>query len=200
MLLEFLFAFCCVFAGLALPSPGIGPMYVRAHAALGNALVQGTELASGVSLAFLATREEDLTQNPWQATLQVTPPRPATPVKVPIDFRGLAFLPTAAFIGLALAAPLGSARRNLVVLAAGLPVLEVLLLLMMSVPLLSFLGGTGPVRAFDLGVGSHVVLQVLYRALVAPPGMAFAVPLFLWWLLVTATKPAQATAPTSLLD
>jgi hypothetical protein len=53
-------------------------------------------------------------------------------------------------------------------------------------PLVSFLGGTGPVAAFTLGRPAHVALQLVYRALVVPPGMAYAVPLLLWWgLLVT---------------
>jgi hypothetical protein len=181
-LLEFLFAFCCVFAGLALP-PGLGPVYTRLHAAIGNALVSG-ELASGVELSVTTTPEQ-LQREPWQATLSVVPPPPQTKVLVPIDLRGLMFLPTVTFIALAAAAPLGSARRNLFVLGLGLPLLELLLLVLNCVPMLSFLGGTGPVLAFSLGRGTHTFLQIIYRALVAPLGMMFALPLFLWWILVS---------------
>ena len=182
-LLEFLFALCCVFAGLALPSPGLGPLYVRAHAALLDGVVGGLQLESGVSLSVQATSEE-LEQHPWKATLVIQPPAPARPVLVPTDLRGLMFLPTAAFMALALATPLASFKRNLRILALGLPALECLLLVLNTVPMLSFLGGTGPVGAFQLGVGTHALLQVVYRALVAPPGMMFAVPLFIWWVLV----------------
>lgn len=181
-MLEFLFAFCCVLGGLALPSPGIGPVYTRLHAAIGNALVSG-ELDSGVKLSVSATHQQ-LGHEPWQATLTVEPPAPKTKVLVPVDLRGLMFLPTVAFVALALAVPLGSARRNAFVLAVGLPILELLLLFLNCVPLLSFLGGTGPVQAFELSRGVHTVLQVIYRALVAPLGMMFALPLFLWWILV----------------
>jgi hypothetical protein len=182
---EVLLGFFCVFGGLALPSRGLGPYYVAAHVVLGNALVQGIELDSRVRLGFVATREQ-LTKEPWQATLVIAPPRPTAPVQVPIDLRVLAFLPTAAFIALAVAVPLGSIRRHLIVLAAGLPLLEVLLLTLMAAPLLSFLGGTGPVQAFHLGRATHTVLQILYRAFVVPPGMTFAVPLFLWYVLATS--------------
>lgn len=181
-MLEFLFAFCCVFGGLTLPAPGLGPMYTRLHAAIGNTLVSG-ERDSGVQLSVAATREQ-LEREPWQATLTVQPPAPKTKVLVPIDLRGLMFLPTVAFVALALAAPLGSARRNALVLAVGLPILELLLLFLNCVPMLSFLGGTGPVQVFALSRGVHTVLQVIYRALVAPLGMMFALPLFLWWILV----------------
>ena len=114
---------------------------------------------------------------------------------VPIDLRTLLFLPTAAFVGLALAAPLGSARRNARVLGIGLLVLLPALWLLTALPLLSFLGGTGPVRAFDLPPLVHVVLQTIYRALVAPPGMAYALPLLLWWVLVARLESAKAGSP-----
>jgi hypothetical protein len=40
------------------------------------------------------------------------------------------------------------------------------------------------VRAFDIGVAGHAALQVVYRALEASPGMAYAIPLSLWWILI----------------
>lgn len=178
----FLFAFVCVFAGLAL-FHGIGPTYTRLHVALGNALVSG-QLASGTTLHFRAT-DSELEAEPWRATLRVEPAPPERPLEVPIDLRTLLFLPTAAFIALAVAAPLRSLREHLQLVALGLSILEPLLLFLVATPLLSFLGGTGPVHAFTLSRPTHVVLQVLYRALVTPPGMAFAIPLLVWWGLLT---------------
>jgi hypothetical protein len=190
-LAQFLFAFSCVFAGLALPSPGIGPAYTRAHAAVCNGLVGRSTFAQGVTLRFQAS-DAELAGHPWQLTLQVSDPARREPVLVPIDLRTLLFLPTAAFIGLALAAPLGSARRNARVLGLGLLILLPLLWLLTALPLLSFLGGTGPVRAFELPPLVHAVLQTIYRALVAPPGMAYALPLLLWWALVARLQPDKA--------
>ena len=181
---EVLLGFACVFGGLSLPSRGVGPYYVRAHVAVANAVVEQVELKSQVRLSFVATPEQ-LAQEPWQALLVIAPPHTATPTGVPIDLRVLAFLPTAAFIALAVAVPLGSVRRHLLVLLVGLPLLELLLLALMAAPLLSFLGGTGPVEAFTLGRWSHALLQVVYRALVVPPGMTFAVPLLLWYIVAT---------------
>jgi len=181
---EVLLGFFCVFGGLALPARGLGPYYVAAHVALGNALVQGLELESRVRLSFVAPREQ-LAQEPWQATLVITPPGSTPPVQVPMDLRVLMFLPTAAFIALAVAVPLGSLRRHVLVLAVGLPLLELLLVALLAAPMLSFLGGTGPVQAIQLGRATHTLLQIVYRAFVVPPGMTFAVPLLLWDALAT---------------
>jgi hypothetical protein len=178
-----LFAFLCVFGGVALPSPGLGPTYTRAHETLGNALVEGKSFERGVTLHF-AEPDADVVTHPWQLTLHIRDPARPDLVLVPIDLRTLLFLPVAAFIGLALAAPLGSARRNARVLALGLLILEPLLLLLTALPILSFLGGTGPVLAFRLSPAVHALFQTVYRALVAPPGMMYALPLLLWWVLV----------------
>jgi hypothetical protein len=178
----FLVSFACVFGGLSLLH-GVGPSYTRAYAALGNALIGG-QLASGITLQFRATGAE-LAASPWRVTLRVEPKPPGRPVEVPIDARSLLYLPSAAFLALAVAARLRSLGMHLQLIGIGLLVLEPLLLFSIATPLLSFLGGTGPVRAFTLGRPSHVLLQVWYRALVAPPGMAYAVPLLVWWALVT---------------
>jgi len=192
-LIGFLFAFACVFGGLVLPSPGIGPAYVRAHAALGNALVAGASFESGDVLHFEAS-DAELAQHPWQLTLQVSA-RERPPVLVPIDLRTLLFLPISAFIALALAAPLGSARRNARVLAQGLLMLVPALYLLTVLPLASFLGGIGPVRVFRLAPALHVLFQTIYRALVAPPGMMYALPLLLWWVLVARSYPSLVVPP-----
>jgi hypothetical protein len=196
---QFVFAFACVFGGLALPSPGIGPAYTRAHAALGNALVSGASFERGVTLHFDAA-DADLAAHPWQLTLQVRDPqRIEQAVLVPMDLRTLLYLPLVAFVGLALAAPLGSAWRNARVLGQGVLILTPTLLGLLALPLLSFLGGTGPVRAFRLAPFLHVLFQTVYRALVAPPGMMYALPLLLWWALVARLEPRRvvdSAAPT----
>lgn len=150
---------------------------------LGNALLPATP-AAGVGLRFLAGQEL-LNQQPWVLTLLIRPDLPASPISVPIDLRTLAYLPSACFTALALATPLGSWRRTLELLGMGLLILEPLLMILLALPLLSFLGGTGPVRVFQLGRGAHTILQILYRALVASPGMAYVIPLLLWLALLS---------------
>lgn len=179
---ELVFGFVCVFAGLALPSRGLGPLYVGLHAALGNALLPAS-LDSGVALAFQVT-EATVRDQPWSLPLVVTPPLPRAPVSALLDMRTLAFLPTACFVALAAATPLASRWQNVRILLVGLGILETLLLLLNTLPVLTFLGGAGPVAAIELSVATQTALQVLYRALVASPGMAYAIPFFLWWVLV----------------
>jgi hypothetical protein len=178
---RFLGAFLCVFAGLALLR-GPGPIYARAHAEVANVLVDGLRFSSGERLHFEAPKPNE---DPWRVTLHIAPVLTGPRADVPIDLRSLVFLPTAAFIGLAIAVSLRSVREHLLLLATGLLILEPLCLALVALPLLSFLGGTGPIRVFSLSRPIHVVLQVLYRGLVAPPGMAYAVPLFVWWLLLS---------------
>lgn len=189
--LAFLCAFVCVFGSLAI-AHGPGPSYSRFHAALGNAIAHTFPLASGVHLEFDAT-DRELEQHPWRVTLHVEEREATTAtarhlIAVPIDLRSLLFLPSAAFLALAIAMPLRSTWAHVQIIVCGLLILEPVLVLLVALPLLSFLGGTGPVQAFSLSRPTHVVLQILYRALVAPPGMAYAIPLLLWWLLVVAVN------------
>lgn len=183
--LDFGFGFVCVFGGLSLPFAGLGRAYAGAHAALGNALLPSS-LASGVGLAFRTVSElnpAEASTAAWSLTLLVTPLAPAGPIQMPMDLRTLVYLPTACFVALVLAMPAPSVRRKLAALGVGLAILQPLLWLLLALPVVSFLGGTGPVRAYSLGLGTHTVLQILYRALVASPGMAYVIPLLLWWAL-----------------
>jgi hypothetical protein len=189
---RFLGAFLCVFAGLALLR-GPGPIYARAHAEVANVLVDGLRFSSGERLHFEAPKPNE---DPWSVTLHIAPVLTGPRADVPIDLRSLVFLPTAAFIGLAIAVSLRSVREHLLLLATGLLILEPLCLALVALPLLSFLGGTGPIRVFSLSRPIHVVLQVLYRGLVAPPGMAYAVPLFVWWLLLSRLIRGRAARLT----
>ena len=179
--LDFGFAFLCVFGGLSLPFAALARTYVQAHVALGNALLPSS-LDSGVQLAFRSTKGS-VAAELWSLTLLVTPLAPALPIQMPMDLRTLIYLPTACFVALVLATPAASYRRKLTLLGVGLAILQPLLWVLLALPVLSFLGGTGPVRAFTLGLGTQTVLQILYRALVASPGMAYVIPLLLWWAL-----------------
>jgi hypothetical protein len=184
---QFLLAFACVFAGLALPSRGLGSLYTRAHTALGNALVQDLAFASGARLQF----SHDLAERPWQSTLTVRKPGQRT-LAFPIELRTLSFLPLVTFVALAVAAPLSRPRRNVAVLGAGLVVLVPLLLASISLPLIAVLGGLGPIRLFSLSDSTRLVVDVLHRVFVAPPGMAYAVPLLLFWALLGTVGKAPA--------
>ena len=57
---------------------------------------------------------------PWRVTLHVDSPAPRPAVLVPIDVRSLLYLPTAAFIALAIAVRLRSTREHLRLIGVGL--------------------------------------------------------------------------------
>jgi hypothetical protein len=191
---QFLFVFACVFGGLALPSPRVARLYVQAHADLGNVLLKDAKFERGVQLDFDSSFGQSA--RPWQLTLRIRDPARTDLVLVPIDLRTLLFLPLITFVGLCSAVRLGTVWLNVRLLVLGLMILQPVLWLLTALPVISFLGGTGPVRALHLSRVVHVVLQVLYRATVVPPGMAYALPLLLWWALLPRTPAVVALGST----
>lgn len=176
---DFVFAFICVFSGLVLVSSRLGPSYARLCAASVSLFLPRASLSGGVGLE-LAAGSADFVGSPWQVSLLVT--RGGVLLEaIPIDARSLCFLPLLAFTALVVATPQIRPRRKLGLVLLGVPLLQLVLLALTAAPVLSFLGGTGPVTARALPLGVHVALQVLYRGLVAPPGMAYALPLLAWW-------------------
>jgi hypothetical protein len=199
-LLDFCFGFACVFVGLSLPLPGVPALYVRAHACVAGWLLPSA-LASGTRLSLLLG-DDVLRARPWSLTLLVEPLSPRAPISIPIDLRELVYLPSACFIALAVAVPLASWRQNVKLAGVGLLMLEPLLLGLVTLPVLSFLGGTGPVHAFELGIAAHALLQVLYRALVVSPSMTYVIPLLLWsallrYFTIPKSEPFAATSARS---
>jgi hypothetical protein len=197
---KFLFRFACVFAVLSLPLPGLAWAFSQSTSWLGDQLVSEARFVSGARLDFTPAsgdraaaggKMEAKKVDPWQAILWVHDGTRPRPIGVPIDVRGLYYLPIAAFVALVLATPVPMARR-LRALAMGLLVLLPLGLALIALPLFSFLGGIGPIRVYELSSTSHSLINVVYRALVAPPGMAYAIPALLWWVLLYVTRDSSA--------
>jgi hypothetical protein len=101
-----------------------------------------------------------------------------------VDIRRVWYLPSAVFVALCFALPLHNARRMAILLLIGLVTLPLLSLL----PVVSFLA---QIHVLELGVVAHAALDIAYRALVAPLGMAFAVPCFWWFTLVSLFEPLR---------
>jgi hypothetical protein len=95
-----------------------------------------------------------------------------------LDARRTGYLPAAVFVAIAFVSRLPR-KRKAVVVSLGLALLSLLSLL----PVLSFFSGRLPIVALELSGPSRVIVDVLYRSLVAPLGMAYAVPALLWALL-----------------
>ncbi|HEX7669597.1 MAG TPA: hypothetical protein VF395_08440, partial [Polyangiaceae bacterium] len=105
--MPFLLRFICILAVYLLPFRPIGNLYGGVAAALGN-LTLGEDLHSGVALRFASpTRvcDDDAACDGFGIELRAASTRTRASVRVPIDLRTLAYIPTAVFIALSIAAP-----------------------------------------------------------------------------------------------
>jgi hypothetical protein len=171
------FLFC--FALLAPPWPAFGRAYGRAVGTLADAALG--EAAAPVTLRFSAATA-------WQLKVHAEDPQTGRFVGTLLDLRRAGYIATAVFVALALATPLRWGNR-LALLGAGVTLLQLLPLL----PLLWFFSGELPVQAFRLGSLARSSIAIAYHALVAPPGMAYALPGLLWlflrWLIAPRAQP-----------
>jgi hypothetical protein len=195
VVVAFLAKFVALLALFMVPWPVLGGICSGTFSAVGNFLVADRVFASGAHLEFRDRGSEpetgpgDAKTFDWEATLLVRPAR-GRHIEVPVDVRGLAYLPMAAFLALGLAFPIHGWRRRLFVLIVGLAVLAPLTALLISLPLFPFLGGAGPIQVFSLNRTVQSVLEMAYRALVAPPGMTYAIPALLFWALWALSDPS----------
>jgi hypothetical protein len=194
--LPFLLRFTCILAVYLLPFRPIGNVYSQVAAALGNVTL-GEGAHADTSLRFGTppdTCGDEFLCDGFGAELRATNTRTRGAVRVPIDLRTLAYIPTAAFVALCIAAPIWQGARGAIILLVGLGALQIFLALSIAVPLVLFFANPAPLHLVDLSPAAHRALDVLYRALVAPPGMAFAIPGLLWlvlvWLVPRPTPPA----------
>jgi hypothetical protein len=197
--LPFLLRFTCILAVYLLPFRPIGNAYGGIAAAVGN-LTLGNAPHSGTVLRFAPPDDaggEDPAPDAFSIELRAKNARTRSPIRVPIDLRTLAYIPTAVFVALSIAAPIWQGARGAIVLIGGLAVLQVFLALSIAAPLVLFFANPAPMHLVDLSPTWHRILDILYRALVAPPGMAFAIPGILWLLMIwlVPARP-KASAPT----
>jgi hypothetical protein len=167
--------FLLALALLLPPWPAIGRAYGRAVGAWTDLTL--SPAAAPVKLRFTVPAADDPGGSSWELRVHAEDPS-GRYVGTVLDLRRSGYIASAVFAALALATPLRWKQR-LVLMGAGLAILQLLPLL----PLLSFFSGKLPVRAFQLGAATSAAVEIAYHALVAPPGMAYAVPALLWLLL-----------------
>ena len=180
--LRFLLLLAVFFAPLAV----IGQTYAGAFRNVAALLAPSTFREGEVSIGFTGPSES----KPWEVVMLAEDRVTARKISVPIETRSLSYVPLAVFMALALSTPVRDSRREGQILGFGLLCMLTLMGVLIAAPLLLLLGGASPVRAFELGVGSRLFLELVHRALVSPPGMAFAVPALVWWGLVSGTRRA----------
>lgn len=175
-----------VFMVLMLPLPSIGRGYGHLVGALGR-LVVALGASSEVEVRFTpggADGSKEPPGNSWLLGIRADDSDSGQYVGTVLDLRRSGYTACAVFVALALSTRLGR-RKKVALLGGGLGALQLLPLL----PLLSFFSGKLPVTVFAFGPVSRAIIEVGYHALVAPPGMAYAVPGLLWLLLVMRLDP-----------
>jgi len=115
---------------------------------------------------------------PWRVTVIAANESTAQGAKAELDVRRVGWLPFGAFSALLLAFPVRRWKRRLAVAAAGLCFLHALWLLPVLASFGSARGGF-----FALGTLGHGLVVVAQRALQTLPGMAYALPALLWFVL-----------------
>lgn len=173
----------CLLSLCMYPWPRVGEVYSDAAGALGNLLLGDAastlhfvraESGSGFSIELVARRSMS-----------------ADVVRVPIDLRTLTYIPTAVFLALTLAARIWTSSRGVTVLVLGLVWLHGFLIASITIPLLLFFAEPQPMHLLDLGTTLRQLLDIVYRSLVAPPGMTYAVPALIWLALLWLVPDAR---------
>lgn len=165
---------------LFLPWPGLGRGYARVVAMLAEAVLVPASPTVTLRFGVPAAGEGRV----WRLDVHAEDAATGQFVETALDLRRAGYLASAVFTALVLATRMRRWRR-LATLGAGLVALQVLPLL----PVLAFFSGKLPVQVFVLGDLARTAVDVAYRALVAPPGMAYAVPAMLWLALVWLVEP-----------
>jgi hypothetical protein len=192
--LAFIARFVCALFLLLSAWPYVARPYGACLATLGNALKPGRAQAV---LEFSVPTFEPHAAESFALMFSARQLSASTVISVPIDLRNLAYLPTACLLALALATPLWRIRRGLLLLAAALVLLHIFLVASLAMPLVLLFAGPRPLHLIDLSPLLHAALDVLYRALVAPPGMAYAIPGLLWLGLISLSDDCDRDPGTA---
>lgn len=181
--------FAFVLALLLAPWPGLGETYSAGVTRLGNALTVFE--SSHAQFEFVRPGENEPA---FSSVLRARDAATGQRLQVPIELRTLTFIPTMTFIALVLASSAGrSLRRSALQLLVGLAGLQLFLVFSLLAPLCLFFAEPQPMQLIRLSAPVYDALTIFHRALVAPPGMAYAVP-FLWWLVLSALDRPAAPA------
>jgi hypothetical protein len=176
--------FVIVLALVLVPWPGLGRAFTDAVGAIGTALAQPISASSNVS--FLLRSPKPIEGQPdWRAVISVRQDFPdgSSVHAGAIDLRRAGYLQLAAFVALAVAWPPQGRTRALLAVAVALAIVSTAI----ALPILAFLS---PLGAVHLGASLEALVSLASRALVAAPGMAYAVP-GLAWLAVNQGEPIR---------
>jgi hypothetical protein len=180
--------FGLVFALLAAPWPGLGHAFTGAVGSIATAIADPLSASSNVTVVVRSPNQDEA-QPDWRGVIAVREDLPSGPLDRAgaIDLRRAGYLQLATFAALAVAWPPSGRRRALLAASVALAIVA----MCTAVPILAFLSSVG---AVDPGTALGALLSLASRALVAAPGMAFAVPGLSWLALSPALREAAVKA------
>ena len=173
---------------LIAPWPGLARLASGAFTDVAQVVVAPLLRTSKFDIGFTRA-PSGVAEGDWDTVVLVKNPKTGRILdNASLDVRRVWYLPSAVFVALCIGFPRGGRRGVGLLLAIGLFILPVLSLL----PLLSFLGQD---QVIQLGSVVQSALAIGYRALVAPLGMAYAIPAFLWLAMAELLRAVPALAP-----
>ena len=187
----FCLRFVAILAVYLLPWGPIGDAYAGAAVAIASATVAGDSGALRLEFTRADASDSGGMDARFGVELRATDTASGATVRLALDLRSLTYLPTAVFVALAVAAPIWQGRRGLRVLLGGLGILHVFLGATLALTVVLFLAQPAPLHAVHLAPVTALMLDVLHRVFVSPPGMAIAVPGFVWVALVWLTSESR---------
>ena len=193
--LRSLATFAVVFVLLNLPARGAGHAVAIAASDFANAAIGGYAFGPDIELRFApalparAALSTDV-DRAWTIVLRAQRVRAGAHGQVALNLRRAFWVPLSVFVALALASPIWRGARGFIVLAIGVVAVLLPSLFLIAIHATGLLYEQSVV---DLSDGAQAAFVFGY-ALLAPPGMVYAVPLLLWAQLLVASRPRALIA------
>ena len=179
--------FVVLFGALLVPWPGVSSAFVRAYSRFADACVGGTLSSAGHSVHVLGPQTG---LEPWRAGIVIVSRATGELSATTMDCWRAVYLPMSVYLALAFAWPRRRWMMALTIAGAGTLVLAFL-------PALLVAETATRAGAMQVRVGTNALLLTLNRALWAPPGMAFIVPVLLFFALLALANRVWPTPPAA---
>jgi hypothetical protein len=179
--------FALLFVATRLPVPFVADLYAATFAGVANvgfAVVNHTQ--SSVAL-HMEPPDSIHVLGSWKPLLHIDERATGERRTIPLNVKIFSYYLIATFLALALATPLSGLRRHAIVIGGGLAATATVSTALTALPVLVEYAVTG---ALGGALGSAV--ETAYMGVLTPV-MAYVVPVLIWWLLVSLTRPDAAS-------
>lgn len=180
--------FTLVYAGLSQPAPDLGRAVARVASHAANRTIGGDALARDLDVRFepAVERPSDTSgaDRAWMVLLRAERYPTGAHAEIHFDLRRAFWVPLAVFFALMLASPIWQSMRGPIVLVTGVLALQIPFALSALINAVALMYEN---YVIDLSENAQSAVRFGY-ALLAPPGMVYAIPLLLWAALLHVTR------------